>query len=784
LICQYQYTMLSFFRTCFFLIFGFLYFLPGQVVNAQKVALVLSGGGAKGVTHIGVLRALEENGIPINYIAGTSMGAIIGGLYAAGYSPDEMQYIITSEEFKSWISGKIDPQYIYFFRKQQADASWFTFKFRYDTVLSTSLPTNIISPVQMDVALMELFSSASAVAGYNFDSLFVPFRCVASDIAENKPLVMRRGDLGTSIRASMTFPFYFKPIRIDGKLLFDGGMYNNFPSDVAYNDFYPDIIIGSKAASNYRPPDENDVISQIQTMLMEKTEFNLYCDNGVLIEPHLKSVNVTDFSHTQEFIDSGYVAAMRAIPSIRNFVTDTVPLARIQARRKAFNERKPPLYINNIFVDGLNKNQYTYTNRSLRSNYSLRHLLHRDSTRMSMSELKPEYFKLIAEDRIDNPFPRLQFDQGTGLFNLHIDAKRENKLFAELGGLISSSTTNEIFMQIQYNYWGKQALSTVLNGYFGRFYNSVNLRSRFDFPADRPLYIEAAFTGNQWNYFKTSTYFFDDKTPSYVIEHDNYFTLECGVPTSPKGKIAIGGEMGRRRFDYYQVNYFSRLDTTDKSYFDFYSPYIYWEINSLNRKQYSNKGVRFYTGIRFVSGREKNDPGSTSSDSSGIIAYHNWFQFKLSYENYFLRTEKFNLGFLVEGVFTTQDFFHNYTSTMLMSPAYEPLPEMKTWILPNYRTTNYASGGLRTVMTLVRNVDFRIEGYVMIPFREIQMNEDLEALYGNEFKTTHLIASSSLIYQSPLGPVSLSFSYYEHKETPFSLLLNLGYLIFNKRSLD
>ena len=86
----------------------------------QKVAVVLSGGGAKGVTHIGVLRALEESGIPIDYIAGTSMGAIIAGLYASGYSPDQMEQIINSEEFAKWVSGKLDPEYSYFFPKGTA----------------------------------------------------------------------------------------------------------------------------------------------------------------------------------------------------------------------------------------------------------------------------------------------------------------------------------------------------------------------------------------------------------------------------------------------------------------------------------------------------------------------------------------------------------------------------------------------------------------------------------------------------------------------------------------
>ncbi|MBK7214619.1 MAG: patatin-like phospholipase family protein [Bacteroidales bacterium] len=270
-----------------FLLSGF----PFTGLFGQKVAVVLSGGGAKGVCHIGVLKALEEAGIPIDYIAGTSMGAIVGGLYAAGYSPGEMEQLVTSPEFTEWVSGRIDPQYIYYFRKPYADASWMTFKFKYDSVLQTQLPTNIVSPVRMDFAFMELFANASAAANYNFDSLMVPFRCVASDVDANKPVVLKSGDLGSSIRASMTFPFYFKPIRINGKLLFDGGMYNNFPSDVAYEDFFPDIIIGSKAAQNAQPPSDDNVVSQLTNMLMEKSNYNVICESGVMIEPQLKVVN-------------------------------------------------------------------------------------------------------------------------------------------------------------------------------------------------------------------------------------------------------------------------------------------------------------------------------------------------------------------------------------------------------------------------------------------------------------------------------------------------------------
>ena len=177
--------------------------------NSQKVGLVLSGGGSRGVAHIGVIRALEENGVPIDYIAGTSMGAIIGGLYAAGYSPDDMEKLFLSKAFAEWVAGKIDDKYVYYFKKESPNASWIDLRFTYDQTIKPKIPTNIVSPFQMDFEFMEIFAGANAVAKGNFDSLFVPFRCMASDIYKNEAVTLRNGDLGKSIRASMTFPFYF-----------------------------------------------------------------------------------------------------------------------------------------------------------------------------------------------------------------------------------------------------------------------------------------------------------------------------------------------------------------------------------------------------------------------------------------------------------------------------------------------------------------------------------------------------------------------------------------------
>ncbi len=218
------------------------------VSRAQKVGLVLSGGGAKGISHIGIIKALEENNIPIDYIAGTSMGAIVGGMYAMGYSPDEMIAVLKSNDFKLWSTGEIESNYKYYYRNADPKPNFVEIPLRMNKAdsinfRSSILPTNIVSPRQMNFAFVQLCAQGNAVAGGDFDKLFVPFRCVASDIYNKEAVVFRYGVLGDAIRASMSYPFMFKPVMIDNRLLFDGGIFNNFPVDVMRSDFKPDFMI-------------------------------------------------------------------------------------------------------------------------------------------------------------------------------------------------------------------------------------------------------------------------------------------------------------------------------------------------------------------------------------------------------------------------------------------------------------------------------------------------------------------------------------------------------------
>ncbi|MCK4677983.1 MAG: patatin-like phospholipase family protein [Bacteroidales bacterium] len=754
----------------FIFLFGFSYHS-----FTQKVCLVLSGGGAKGASHIGVIQALEENNIPIDCIAGVSMGAIIGGMYASGYSTEEMKSILLSDYFLNIVSGEIPEKYKFFMKQESANATWIDLKLNYDSVKASSiLPGNIVSPLLMDFEFLEIFSPSNAVSANNFDSLMVPLRFVAADIAAKKAVIFRRGDLAVGLRATMTFPFYFKPVRIDGKLMFDGGMYNNFPIDVAISEFNPDVIIGSKAASNYEEPDENDLVSQIQTMLMQNTSYSVPEDKGVLIDPELISVSLLDFSHTEELIDSAYKATIDKMEEIKHFIKRATRKEDVEAKRDRFNAKKPPFIINDVQVNGLNENQEEYVRRSL-----LRY-----SGQMTIEDLKIEYFKLLSEEYVKNVYPTVVYDKNTGFYDLHLDFKRERNLLLQFGGNISSAPINEAYVGVKWDYLSNIALCVKASSYIGRFYSSAQLDARVDIPFKTPVYIKSTLSFNQWDYFKTSTYFFEDKKPSYLIQNESHIDLHLGIPAGNSASVDFSGASSRSLDEYYQSNTFSRSDTADKTYLDLFSGSFQYEVNTLNKKQYANKGSGLLVSVKYIKGDETYEPGSTAGDSDPLNKLVEWVQFRVKYNSYFRNIGIFTLGLYVEVFMSSQELHNNYVSSVLSAPAFQPIPESKTLFFPNFRAYNYGAGGLRGIFALHKSIDFRMEGYFFQPYQEILENQDKTAQLGPLFDNGYYMGSAAFVYHSPIGPLSLSLNYYDQETDQFSFLFNIGYIIFNKRAID
>jgi NTE family protein len=741
--------------------------------HSQTVGVVLSGGGASGMAHIGVLKALEENNIPIDYITGSSQGALIGAMYAAGYSPLQIEAIVNSVSFKDLSQGIIDKKYEYYFKRNDDGASWVTFKLALDSTLTSVLPTNLMSPIPLDFGLMELFSPSGAIAHYNFDSLFIPFRCLASEIEHKKSIVFSKGNLSEAVRASITYPFYISPIVIDGKLLFDGGLYNNFPSDIMYEEFYPDLIIGSNVGEN-GVPDENDLFSQVKCMLQSASNYDVLCENGVIIEPKT-TTSVLDFSDPQPTIDSGYVAAMRQMELIQSFVERRVTPDQLTVKRQAFTSRAPQSVIDSIYIEGLSKKQAVYAHKIFR----------RKDKKLTLETAKESYFRLASDDKIKAIYPKMEYNFKTGLYDLHLKVKKEKDIVAQFGGNFSNRPISQGYLGLQYNYLSKFATSIKGNVYFGKLYNSAQIKTRFDFPFRLPIYIEPNLTWNKWDYYKSSNAFLEDVKPAYLKHAEVYGLLNVGFPTGKKGRVVTGiGALSTSSY-YYQTSKFSLSDTTDRTNFQALTSQVYYEVNSLNRKQYANQGELVLAKLRYVNGQETTIPGSTSIDTvASFSKFHEWFQLKMQAEKYFNRRGVLKFGFMLEGAYSTQTTFHNYTSSTLVAPAFQPTPDSKTIFLAHYRAYKYLAGGLKVIASIRKNLEVRVEGYVFQPYETLQQAPDLTAWLSNPFAFRYFIGTSAFVWTSPVGPLSLSVNYYNEEVHPVSLLFHFGYIIFNKSALE
>ncbi|UST86455.1 MULTISPECIES: patatin-like phospholipase family protein [Pseudomonas] len=300
-------------RLLFCLLLGFLPLLVhASEAPRPKVGLVLSGGAARGLAHIGVLKALEEQGIRIDAIAGTSMGAVVGGLYASGYKIDELEKLALSIDWQAALSDA-PPREDVPFRRKQDDRDFLVkqkLSFRDDG--SLGLPLGVIQGQNLALLLESLLAHTSDTR--DFDKLPIPFRAVTTDIANGEKVVFRKGHLPQVIRASMSIPAVFAPVELDGRLLVDGGMTDNIPLDVAREmgvDIAIVVDIGTPLRNRKQLTTVVDVLNQSITLMTRRNSEEQLATlhaNDVLIQPALAAFGVTDFGKAQEMIDAGYRA--------------------------------------------------------------------------------------------------------------------------------------------------------------------------------------------------------------------------------------------------------------------------------------------------------------------------------------------------------------------------------------------------------------------------------------------------------------------------------------------
>ena len=289
------------------------------VARRPRIGLVLSGGGARGTAHIGVLKVLEELRIPVDVITGTSMGAIVGGFYAAGSSPTEIETLVNSLEWSEAFRDR-PPLEDYSFRRKEDSANYLI---KFDAGIregKLALPLGLIQGQNLNFILKSKLIHTATVT--DFDRLRIPFRAVAADIETGEAIVLGTGDLAAAIRSSMSIPGVFAPVDLDGRLLIDGGIADNLPVDVARR-MGADIVIAVNIGTLRRPREKltsaMTITAQVMTILIQKNTDEQIASLGakdILLQPTLGDIGSSDFAKAPEAIRIGEEEARRTIPRL------------------------------------------------------------------------------------------------------------------------------------------------------------------------------------------------------------------------------------------------------------------------------------------------------------------------------------------------------------------------------------------------------------------------------------------------------------------------------------
>ena len=760
--------------------------LLSVAVPAQKVGLVLSGGGAKGLTHIGIIHALEDNGIPIDYVAGTSMGAIVASLYAMGYSPREMIDFISSPEFYKAYTGTIDENNLYYIKRNDPSPEFLTVKadLGADSIaFSPSLPTNLINPIYMNLLFMETFAQATAACDGDFDKLFVPFRCVASNVYEKRPFIFNHGDLGRAVRASMTFPFVFKPIEVDGELAYDGGIFNNFPVDVMKEAFHPDFIIGSVVASGQERPAPDDVIGQLETMIMARTNYELPDTNGILMKFNLKGeVSLLDFHKVQELHDLGYQATLDLLDSIRGKVSRTVPLDTIRTRRETFKASFPEIRFRNIYVRGATDEQRLYIKNEIRDD---------DEEYFSLDELRQAYFRLLSDNSISEILPTAIYNPFDRSYDLQLDVTLENNLSLMLGGALSTGNISQVYYGFYFNHLGRQSIELLLDGQLGRTYNNIQLMARLNFFSyDIPVSLRVLGAYSTIDYYKQDYLFSGSSEPSLNKERESFFKIKAALPFLSQQKAELGIGVGRIIDTFVPGGTLDILNPLyGKSDYTLLGGSMFFGQNSLNSPQYATRGRAQYVLAQVFSGKNTYIPADPSHGLSSLYPKEtttpvSWLQVMFKDQRYLPLSDKVTLGTYAEGFYSSRNLTQDFTATMMQANAFTPTASSTFTYNSYFRSNKYLAAGLIPIYNLSNIVSVRLEGYAFLPLRPILQDNNYRPYYGPWFSRLGHIEELSFVGRFSTIVASAYLSHNSSPLYPWSVGLTVGWQLFNTRFIE
>lgn len=447
--------------------------IQGENSGYPKIALVLSGGGAKGAAHIGVLRVLEKYQIPLDIIVGTSVGSIVGGMYAIGYSPNEIEKLVLGLQFSKLLNDSKDKALKTV--ESELGNEKYPLQINMDKQMNLSSPKGILNGQNIYFQLKDIFAPASNI--HDFDRFPIPYRAITTNLQSGKEEIIKEGDLSLASFRSMAIPAFISPVEYEGNFYVDGGVVNNFPVDVAI-EMGADIIIGVDiTASDTEINSDSSIISVIDKISSyngnKATELHKKLAS-ILISPDVKNHSTVDFSNLESLVLAGEQAA-EANAEVLKTLSNPVAFREMKAKRL----QQEDFFLPEITVEG---NQIISLDR-------IKSLDPKKKThRYTKEDLEDWARKIYANSYVD----QVQYEIRDHVLHFDIREKKEISIHAGIsyntnyGGSLNlalnvpnffDNITNNIGAKIELSEYPKIALSNSFSYHFGEkiIYGQGNL---------------------------------------------------------------------------------------------------------------------------------------------------------------------------------------------------------------------------------------------------------------------------------------------------------------------
>lgn len=749
-------------------------FIP-VMLFAQSIGLVMSGGGARGLAHIGVIKVLEENNIPIDYVAGTSMGAIVAALYSMGYTPDEMIKKIKSDDFQRWYTGTMDQRYMFYFRKNNDVPDMLRINFDIKDSLQIVKPSmNLVKATPMNLGFLEIFAGPNAACEGNFDNLMVPFRCVASDVYNKKQVIFSKGDLGDAVRASMSYPFFFKPIKVDSVLLYDGGIYNNFPRDVMEKDFNPDIIIGSVVSDNQEePPGERDIMGQAIGLVMGRSDYSLPEEKGVLLDMKIKGINLLDFHKIDEITMSGYHFAKVRVDSIKKRIARREDSNVLATKRKNFKKKIPKFRFKEIVVNGVNEEQKKHIIKEFK----------KSGETFDYQECKRGYYSLLSGEIIESILPHAVYNEKDSTYTLHLDVTMNPAFTVKMGAAVSTSISNQIYLGLHFRNLHRHSKEFILDGQVGKVYNNVQASGRIDFLTDLPISLKVIGSYSTIHYYNIKYVFSKENSVALNHQREMFAKAKISLPFLTKKKAEIGVGVAEIKDRYMPL---SILDLNnpqfDMNKSTLFGGFVKFGGNTLDAKVFPTTGSYESLIAQFFVGNEK---------YRGIVPVENnkqrlsWLQLTYTRRDHYTISKYLTLGTYMQIHYSTRHLAKTYQATMMQAGAFTPTMNSLFNYDPEFRAHQYVAGGLTPIIKFKHLFQIRPSAYLFVPYRRIEENADGTARFSKKhFNDFQYICDLTIAARVSKISISGYVNYCSSHKKSVNVGVTLGWFMFNERFIE